>query len=161
MNKWGLQKEDKKSVWTQNLSWWVSKMYGRHFKATALLARSAAVCPQLGRLVQRWNAAERVVGIYHGAEESVWVHLIFFTRGRKWNKCNIMLPYHQKKKKTKNGMDVFEHQWKRKNRFIKYFPWESKKLTLVWQWSIHGPRVPRFLYPLSTPFPYFLYWLLI
>lgn len=65
------------------------------------------------------------------------------------------------KKKTKNGWMYLNINGKEKNRFIKHFPWESKKLTLGWQWSIHGPRVPGFLYPLSNSFPYILYWLLI
>lgn len=34
---------------------------------------------------------------------------------------------------------------RKKNRCIKCFPWETKKLTLVWQWSItcpHSSNVP-------------------
>ena len=47
---------------------------------TFLSARSAAVHRQLGSLVQRWNAEERMAGTYCGAEESVFcgVFCLFF-----------------------------------------------------------------------------------
>lgn len=101
-------------------------------------------------LVQGWNA-EVWLAAYSRAEESVWNHLGNFLQ--QWggrNKCTI--PVLKVTNKVIYWRQCWIYVWE-ENMWIKCFPWETKKFTLVWQWSIYMfPWFQCACSPLLLPF---------
>lgn len=98
-----------------------------------------------GRNAEVWLAA------YSRAEESVWNHLDNFLQQRGGrNKRNI--PVLKVTNKVIYWRQCWIYVWE-ENMWIKCFPWETKKFTLVWQWSIYMfPWFQCACSPLLLPF---------
>lgn len=63
----------------------------------------------------------------------------------------VISPRKTRQKRSGPIWKLMNWSMKEKNRCIKCFPWETKTLTLVWQWSIHVPTVPTCLFTCPAP----------